>query len=155
VSQQRTNENNELNDYAAKLDFEYKLTSRQSLFFGLHGSSTKTNYTLNENDTTDVLNTVSNANLYTAYLQDRFLLCDTRLEMTGGLRANYYSPTKKYYFEPRFNASYAINNQWKLKGSAGYYYQFAKKITREDIMQGNRDFWLMADGDLMPVGSSL
>ncbi|MEG1617464.1 MAG: carboxypeptidase-like regulatory domain-containing protein [Bacteroidales bacterium] len=148
-------ERNNLDDLSAKLDFEYKLTDRQQLIFGYHLSVNKTDYFLNENDTLTVLNNRSDATLNTLYLQDRFMLCDTRLELTGGVRASHYSPTNKIYAEPRFTGTYQIDNRWKLKGSAGYYYQFAKKITREDIMQGNRDFWLMADGDLMPVGRSL
>ena len=150
-----TVESNNLDDFSAKLDFEYKLTNKQQLDFGFHVSQTNTNYILSENDTTSVLNTVSNAELYSLYIQDKFSLYNRRLELTTGVRANYYTPTKKTYYEPRMTASYVLTPKLKIKGSAGYYYQFAKKITREDIMQGNRDFWLMADGEQMPVGSSL
>jgi hypothetical protein len=152
---EKYSEENNLNDYSAKLDMEYKLDEYQQLSFGLNANQTKTDFYLNENDTTTILDNNIKANLFSAYLQDKLMLCDTRLEITGGLRASYYSPTKKSYFEPRATAAYAIDKNWKVKGSAGYYYQFAKKITREDIMQGNRDFWLMADGESMPVGSSL
>lgn len=149
-----TAEHNKLHDYSAKLDMEYKLSELQQLSFGVQASRTETSYALTENDTTTYLSNTINASVASLYLQDRLSLLDTRLLITGGLRANYYSPTRKIYVEPRLTASYAINPTWKLKGSSGYYYQFAKKITREDIMQGNRDFWLMADGDQMPVGRS-
>ncbi|MEG2945370.1 MAG: TonB-dependent receptor [Bacteroidales bacterium] len=149
-----TAEHNRLHDYSGKLDMEYKLSAIQQILFGIQGSRTETTYALSENDTTTYLNNTINATVLSFYLQDKLSLMDTRMLITGGLRANYYSPTGKTYFEPRLTASYSINPTWKLKGSSGYYYQFAKKITREDIMQGNRDFWLMADGDQMPVGKS-
>ena len=133
-----TVESNNLDDFSAKLDFEYKLTNKQQLDFGFHVSQTNTNYILSENDTTSVLNTVSNAELYSLYIQDKFSLYNRRLELTTGVRANYYTPTKKTYYEPRMTASYVLTPKLKIKGSAGYYYQFAKKITIEDIMQGNR-----------------
>lgn len=149
-----TAEHNKLHDYSGKLDMEYKLSDIQQLLFGIQGSRTETTYALSENDTTTYLNNTINATVLSFYLQDKLSLMNTRMLITGGVRGNYYSPTGKVYFEPRLTASYSINPTWKLKGSSGYYYQFAKKITREDIMQGNRDFWLMADGDQMPVGRS-
>lgn len=149
-----TTEHNRLHDYSTKYDMEYKLSELQQLSFGIQGSHTATTYALTENDSVTYLSNKINATLLSAYVQDKLSLMDTRLLITGGLRANYYSETKKMYAEPRLTASYAINPTWKVKGSTGYYYQFAKKITREDIMQGNRDFWLMADGEQMPVGSS-
>ena len=152
---EKSAEENNLYDYAAKADFEYSLNQYQHLSFGLHVNKTKTDFYLSENDTTTLLNNNIDANLTSLYIQDKLSLCDTKLELTGGLRGNYYSKTEKFYVEPRATASYLINKNWKLKGSGGYYYQFAKKITREDIMQGNRDFWLMADGELMPIGRSL
>ena len=80
------------------MDFEYKLTPRQQLDFGFQTSRTKTNYAMTENDTTTVLNTVSDADLYSFYIQDKFKLLDTRFELTAGLRANYYTPTSKTYY---------------------------------------------------------
>ena len=148
-------EDNKLDDFSARLDFEYALNEHQRLMFGVQANRTNTSYGLTENDTLTVLDNTSNATLVAFYLQDKLNLFDQRLQLNGGVRGNYYSPTGKVYFEPRLSASYDLTRKWKLKGSTGYYYQFAKKITREDIMQGNRDFWLAADGDLMPVGRSL
>lgn len=154
-STELTTEDNKLNDFSGKIDFEYALSDKQMMMFGVQGSRTNTSYGLTEGDTLAVLDNRSDATLIAFYLQDKLNLLERRLQLNGGIRGNYYSPTNKVYFEPRLSASYDLNKRWKLKGSTGYYYQFAKKITREDIMQGNRDFWLMADGDLMPVGSSL
>jgi len=47
-----------------------------------------------------------------------------------------------------------MNSKLKFKASIGTYYQFAKRVVREDIMQGSRDFWALADGKKLPVSSS-
>ncbi|HML83952.1 MAG TPA: TonB-dependent receptor, partial [Bacteroidales bacterium] len=71
-----------------------------------------------------------------------------------GLRYNLFTPTSGSYFEPRINSSYQILPWLKLKASAGKYYQFARRVIREDILQGSRDFWVLSDNDNLPVSSS-
>jgi hypothetical protein len=36
----------------------------------------------------------------------------------------------------------------------GQYNQFVKRVIREDILQGSRDFWVLADKDKVPVASA-
>ena len=42
----------------------------------------------------------------------------------------------------------------KLKGAWGRYYQFVNRIVREDVTQGSRDFWLLADEENSPISFS-
>lgn len=74
--------------------------------------------------------------------------------MKGGIRSTYFDITDKLYFEPRLSASYSLNKKWKLKAAWGHYYQFVNRIVREDISQGSRDFWLLADDQNSPVSYS-
>ena len=40
--------------------------------------------------------------------------------------------------------------KWSVKGAWGQYYQFVNQIANEDVTQGARDFWLLADEDFNP-----
>ncbi|MDD2798396.1 MAG: TonB-dependent receptor [Bacteroidales bacterium] len=148
-------ENNRLEDYSAKIDLEYKLTNNNLFCFGLDHTFNNVKYSYIQNDTTTILNKDNKGTLSALYLQDKITFMKSKLEVSPGLRANYYSLTNQRYYEPRLTTSYNINKQFKLKGSAGKYYQFAKKVTREDIMQGNREFWMLSDGSQMPISSSV
>ena len=37
-----------------------------------------------------------------------------------------------------------------MKGATGLYNQFIHRIINEDVLEGSRDFWLVADENLMP-----
>jgi len=147
-------ENNQLYDYTAKIDFEYKFIPNNALEFGFQSINNLINYTFSQSDTTDLINRTSNGNTYSSYIQDRIKLFKDHFELSAGVRANYFTPTGNYYLEPRMNTSINITKKLKIKGSIGKYYQFAKRVIREDIMQGSRDFWVLADNDKLPVASS-
>ncbi|MEL7341077.1 MAG: TonB-dependent receptor, partial [Bacteroidota bacterium] len=51
-------------------------------------------------------------------------------------------------------ASIQLSKRLKLQGAWGEYYQFTNRVIREDILQGSRDFWLLADGETIPVGKA-
>ena len=63
--------------------------------------------------------------------------------------------TDQFYLEPRVSLSYLLTDNIKLKAAWGKYYQFANRIVREDIEQGSRDFWLLADDKSVPISSAL
>ena len=69
-------------------------------------------------------------------------------------RATHFDLEDKVFFEPRLSLSYQLNNQIKLKGAWGKYYQFVNRIVREDVSQGSRDFWLLANGKNSPISFS-
>ncbi|HCT31172.1 MAG TPA: TonB-dependent receptor [Bacteroidales bacterium] len=147
-------ENNNLLDFTIKNDFEYKLTSKQKLEFGTQSVINDIKYSYAQNDTLKIIDRKTKGLTFSTYLQDKLTLLDEKLNFTAGLRYNYFTGTKKSYIEPRFNTSYQINQKIKLKASVGKYYQFAKRVVREDIMQGSRDFWALADGEKLPVSSA-
>lgn len=147
-------EHNGIKDLSQKIDFEYKLSNKQMVSFGLDHTANDVNYSYVQNDTLTILNKKNKTNLTSGYLQDKIMLLNNKLELNPGIRYTNYDVTGKNYFEPRFSGMYKVNNKLKLKGSLGKYYQFAKKVTREDVMQGDREFWMMADGTQMPVSSS-
>jgi ferric enterobactin receptor len=148
-------ENNNLKDLTAKADFELNLWQNSQLQFGGQASKNNIDYTYKQNDTLTIIDRSTSGNLFSQYLQLKLGLFKNRLDINPGIRTTYYTETKKWYYEPRVNMNLKITNNIKLKASAGKYYQFAKRVVREDIMQGSRDFWVMTDDEKLPVSSSI
>ena len=149
-----TLENNNLDDYTAKTDFEYKPINSNSIEFGVAATHNKIKYTYSQNDTSTIIDKNSNGNTIANYLQDRIKLFHSKLEILPGIRYTYFDVTQKFYTEPRLNMSYNITDKIKLKSSYGTYYQFAKRVIKEDILQGSRDFWLLSDDKKIPISVS-
>jgi len=70
--------------------------------------------------------------------------------LTLGLRATNYQPTRTTYYEPRASLRLNLRRGLSLKGAWGEYHQFVNRITNENVLEGNRDFWLLADERLQP-----
>jgi hypothetical protein len=147
-------EENNLVDFSLKNDWKYIFNDRNIFEFGAFGTNYKIDYTYLQNDTLTVLNKNIRADMAGLYFQDKIMFMDNLLSVTPGLRSNFYTATQKVYLEPRLNASYAFTPKLTLNGATGLYYQFANRVVREDIMSGNRDFWILSDGADIPVSSS-
>lgn len=146
-----TVEDNDLTDYSLKWDWEWQPKPLQKIGIGVFGSAFDIKYDFTQNDTITVLNRDDQGLLAGTYLQAQSTLFD-KLIITPGLRLSYFDQTDKTYLEPRFQIQYLATDQIKLKAATGRYYQFANRILREDISQGSRDFWVLADGKNVPVG---
>jgi hypothetical protein len=68
---------------------------------------------------------------------------------------DYFSPTGKIYLSPRISGTFTFNDLLKAKAAYGHYYQFVKRVIREDILQGSRDFWVLADDSKLPVSKAI
>ncbi|MDB5255662.1 MAG: outer rane receptor protein [Chitinophagaceae bacterium] len=147
-------ENNDLKDYSFKSDYEYDLKKNVQLQFGGFGTYYDINYTYAQNDTVTILNRSDQATLSGIYVQSKIDLLKNRLHVLPGMRLSYFSTTGKPYIEPRLSASYDLTERWTLKGAIGRYNQFANRVTREDILSGSRDFWLLSGTGSVPVSSA-
>ncbi|CAH0995717.1 hypothetical protein EMA8858_01842 [Emticicia aquatica] len=147
-------EDNNLNDFTAKTDFEWKVFSGNQLDFGLQFTKNIIKYTYSQNDTVKVLDRNDRGSTATFYIQDNIKLFNDKLHLKPGIRTTYFDVTKKNYIEPRFSVNYNITKQLKIKGAAGIYYQFVKQINREDISNGNRNFWVLSNNESLPVTKS-
>lgn len=148
-----TYEYNDLRDISLKLDNEWKLSQHNQLDFGLQTTWNRIEYNYTQNDTTTVLDRLDEGLTTAIYLQDRHTFNDN-LILKGGLRGSHYSLTNKIYIEPRLNMTYLLTDAIRLKAAWGKYHQFATRIVREDIQQGSRDFWLLADDERVPISSA-
>ncbi len=148
-----TYEDNDLKDLSLKIDNEYEITSNNKLEFGLQLTNNDIAYSYIQNDTMSLIDRANKATISSFYLQDRITLFD-RLILNGGLRATNYSITGKNYLEPRASFTYLLNEKLKFKGAYGQYNQFATRVVREDIQEGSRDFWILADDEFIPTANS-
>ena len=70
---------------------------------------------------------------------------DNKLQYVIGIRGTNYSITEKNYFSPRLQASYQIDDNWKIKGAWSRYNQFLRQSYHEDIYGRSFEFWALAN----------
>ncbi|MEM7374050.1 MAG: carboxypeptidase-like regulatory domain-containing protein [Bacteroidota bacterium] len=146
-------EDNNVQDITLRLDNELKITTNHTLEFGTQLTSHDISYLYTRNDTTEILNRKDLGDLYAVYLQDVWTPMKG-LEVQGGIRTTYFEPTNQIYWEPRVSASYGLESGLTFKAAWGKYQQFTNRIVREDVLNGSRDFWVLADGNDIPVGEA-
>ena len=105
------------------------------------------------NPLASVLDRDESGRLAAAFLQDRWLI-GSRLLLVPGVRLTHFDRTGGRYTEPRLAATLFVTDTFKLKTAGGRYYQFTNRITREDVLQGNREFWSLSDGTTVPVAAA-
>ena len=70
------------------------------------------------------------------------------------MRATHYSITDEIYWSPRASFDLSLTDRISLKGGVSRHFQFINRIINENVTEGSRDFWLLADDDLVPVSSA-
>lgn len=149
-----TLETNDLYDGSLKNDWKYQINDNHTLEFGAYATYYDITYSYTQNGDEQLLNKRNSAVVGGLYVQDKMKFADNRLVITPGLRMNYFSGDGKVYFEPRLSASYSLTGSLTLNAATGLFNQFANRIVREDIMAGNTDFWILSDGQEIPVSRS-
>lgn len=150
-----TLENNDLYDYSFKTDFQYDISQNSQLGFGGFATSYDIAYSFAQNDTIKILDRKNTGIITGGYLQSTLKYFDEVLHFMPGIRATWFDGTEDIYLEPRFSAHYHSTDEITFRFASGLYYQFANRITREDILSGSRDFWILADGKRVPVSSAI
>lgn len=148
-----TFEKNRLNDFSLKSDWEWQLKDKVKLIFGTFASRQNVSYAYSQNDTSKLIDQHTKAVLGGAYAELE-LSPGSNLQIKPGIRSTYYDETGKFYIEPRLSATYTLTDRLTLKGSTGKFYQFTNRVIREDILSGSRDFWVLANGEAIPVSSA-
>jgi outer membrane receptor for ferrienterochelin and colicin len=144
-----SSEDNNVRDASLRLDNDWQLFKSHRLEFGALFSRVNVKLKFTANDTVSILGRDDEAEQAAFYLQDKWQVLQ-RLEVTLGMRATNYAPTKTTYFEPRASLRLKLREGLSLKGAWGEYRQFVNRITNENVLEGNRDFWLLADERLKP-----
>lgn len=111
-------------------------------------------YRYTQNVDEELINKRNNSVIGGVYIQDKMQFLNNRLILTPGVRVNYFTGDSNVYIEPRLSGSYSLTANLTVNAATGLFNQFANRIIREDIMSGNTDFWILSDGEEIPVSRS-
>lgn len=148
-----TFEDNDVKDFTFRLDNEVQLTAKHKVEFGILGTLAKVDYQFVRDDTLTILDISQEAKYGAVYLSDTWQP-SPNLTIDAGIRATYYDLSKEIYWSPRFSFQYSLTDKIKVKGGYGKHYQFVNRIVNENVTEGSRDFWLLADDDLVKVSNA-
>ena len=148
-------ERNKLKDLSLRTDFLWSIAKWNQLGFGAFGTHYDITYTYSNNDSALLLDKKNTGQLAGVYLQDKVSILKDKIVLTPGIRVSYFDVTQKTYTEPRLALNYQVAPKISFKAAYGQYYQFANRITREDISAGSSQFWVLADGKSVPVSSAI
>ena len=146
-------ENNNVQDLTFRFNNELKFSVNNQLDLGAQFTYNDIRYDLIQNDTISIMDQHGTGSRYAFYAQDNWNPFPW-LSLSGGLRSTYYDLTDQWYWEPRAQMSLNLGKHFKAQAAWGDYYQFTNRVVREDILQGSRDFWLLADDENIPVGKA-
>lgn len=151
-------ENNTVTDLTARIDNALDLAPWSRVEFGVWNTRSAVTYDflIGGADTAQQgRNTTRNGEgtLSAAYAQHTWTPVPS-VDLTTGVRANRYDVTATTYLEPRLGVGWQLTPSLRLKGAWGRYHQFVNRVENEDVLQGSRDFWLLADSTLKPNAST-
>lgn len=150
---QTTKEENRVRDLTARWDAEWLVSSTHKIELGASFTQSDIHYKNLRNDSLLILEKTQSGQYSSLYVSDNWQPLK-KLSLTGGLRASYYQLTNQYLYEPRFSFAYFLTEKTKLKGAYGSYHQFVNRIINDNLTEGSRDFWLMADGQQVKLSSA-
>ena len=146
-------EHNNLTDISAKLDNDLTLNAKHHLQFGTQITRNVIGYIFNFNQDTALLDRDGIGVQYSFYLQDTWTPF-SKLSVIPGLRVTYFDVSERTYSDPRLSLIFHATDRFRLKAAGGRYHQFANRLTREDVLQGDQDFWMLSDEGTVPVSSA-
>lgn len=146
-------EHNRVDDYTFRLTNYYTPVQGHNLVFGGQVTSNEIDYDYKMTEFDVGIDNSWSGNLYSAFAKDIFSPVKW-LTFTPGIRATYYEVTEKTYVDPRLALTLHLNDRVSLKAAGGEYHQFTSRLLRENPLQGDKWFWMIADDELIPVSKS-
>ncbi|GAB5520016.1 MAG: TonB-dependent receptor [Rhodothermales bacterium] len=149
----RSDERNRVGDFTLRLDNTWQVSARRTLDFGMQYTASDVTYDFVRDDTLNVLARDQQAVQLAGYLQQTRRI-GSRITWQSGVRIAYFEGTDETYVEPRTSLTLNVTDRLKLKGAYGRFNQVVSRIVNENITEGARDFWLLADGTDVGVSSA-
>ncbi len=141
------NLSNNIKDITFRFKNEWKIGNSNHVDFGTEITQYDIKYT---GQRTDTLTVNGKAILYSFYVQDNIDITK-KLHFLAGYRGSYFAGTSEFYSEPRASLIYNLSKEISLKAAFGKYYQFVSCVTQEDILQGNKEYWVLDNKTDVPV----
>ncbi|NBC16947.1 MAG: TonB-dependent receptor plug domain-containing protein, partial [Bacteroidetes bacterium] len=146
-------EDNRLDDLSLRLDNQWQASRAHKVDFGFQATRSEVRYENVRDDTLTIFDRTQQAQHLAAYLQDTWKPL-APLQIVAGVRAASYDLTGETYIEPRASFRLGLTDRVHLKGAYGWYNQFVARVVNENVTEGARDFWLLADGETVGVQRS-
>ncbi len=147
-----TFEDNSVKDRTFRADAEWQFLPGHKLDFGVSLTQTNIDYVNTRDDSVTILARNQKAGYNSVYVSENW--AHRRMKVSGGLRVSDYKYSDKLLVEPRISLIYNLMDSLKLKAAYGRHYQFVNRIINENVSEGSRDFWLLADGDQIDVSDA-
>lgn len=148
-----TFEDNSVQDFKAKLDIEWLVSSEHKISTGISYTKSKVDYENIRDQETIVLKREQETGYSSIYVSDEWTPND-QLTIEFGLRASNYALTNENLFSPRFSFNHSITDKFNIKGGFAKHFQFINRIINDNITEGSRDFWLLADGQDVKISNA-
>lgn len=149
----KTFEDNQVTDLSIRADLEWQISLKSKAEFGFSITHNDIEYDNIRDDTVVLLNRSQQA-IYSSIYGSFDQTIGNKFNILAGLRITDYEFGNQILLEPRLNLSYNLTPRVKLKGAYGKHYQFANQIVNQNISEGSREFWLLADEELIDIGSA-
>jgi len=141
------NLSNNIKDLTFRFKNEWKIGNSNQVDFGTEITQYNIKYT---GQRTDTLTVNGKAILYSFYVQDNVEITK-KLHLLAGYRGSYFAGTSGFYSEPRASIIFNLSKNISLKAAFGKYYQFVSCISQEDILEGNKEYWVLDNKTDVPV----
>lgn len=146
------NEKNQVKDTSIRLESEWVLSANHKAELGLGVSLFQTKFSTSYAERIWSVDKGNDVLLGHMYLQDQWNP-NEKLQLTTGIRSNYFNRFNKLYYEPRVALRYLIDDDIALKASFGQYYQFINRFINKNSLDGANDFWLVVGDSIKPASS--
>ncbi len=139
---------NTVNDNTLRLDNTWDINSKTQLKFGYWNS----NYEIRlqaQNQNRIIQDSAMNAGLHAIYAEaDRQL---GKWNVSGGIRASYYTGTSDLFWEPRISFTYAANKYFQFKGAYGIFHQIIRRLNERSLYLSIPETWTLSGSSTVPV----
>lgn len=150
---------NRISDIQFKADNTFKIDASSNLKFGYHLTNYEIDFRVEELSPSQGNNVNDNgediAKLHALYFNYTKLIKD-RLGFKAGFRSSYFDGSESFYFEPRINLSYKINDQLNFRTNFGWYSQFIGQVTefRGSDTGFSLPLWAISENKSIPILNS-
>ena len=148
-------EENRVEDMSLRLDNSWRVMRASTVEFGALLTQSDVRYGFEQLQGDSVRGSLALAGdaLQTSGYVQHVWTGPAALKLTTGARGTHSDATGRAYFEPRASLEIPLASNFKAKGAWGRYNQFIKRVENEDILEGSRDFWVLADSVLSPTSA--
>lgn len=140
VSEFKTELINNVNNKKHKLDFGITYITNTILLY-------------EDSDDININREIKDGAQTIGFIQDKISI-HQKVDITIGIRSNYYWKLKKFYFQPRFRLAFTPSANFKFNASYGLYNQFVSKTSVVDQYSNYSYIWNISDEIEIPVLSS-